>query len=152
MFGSTKAATPMGATSFLRGNDKMAALMPAITRMMSLQKDCADALPAMFRACAILSFEESQLVLATPNAAVASKLKQQLPKLQSNLQQRGWQVEAIRLKVQVIQDVRPETVMRSLELPGAAVNAFDQLSATLESTPQNSALVDALRRMVQKRR
>jgi hypothetical protein len=42
--------------------------------------------------------------------------------------------------------------MRALELPPAAVEAFDQLSAELEASPQNSALIDAVKAMVARRR
>jgi hypothetical protein len=45
----------------------------------------------------VLSFEDAQLVLATPTSAVAAKLKQQVPKLQAALLKRGWQVNNIRL-------------------------------------------------------
>lgn len=50
---SIKRRTAVEATDFLRRDDKMAALLPAIERMASLQKDCAAALPAMFKYCEI---------------------------------------------------------------------------------------------------
>jgi uncharacterized protein YukE len=37
----------------------------------------------MFKHCEILAFEQNVLTLALPNAALAAKLKQQLPKLQT---------------------------------------------------------------------
>lgn len=141
-----------GATDFLRGNATMASLMPAVNRMMALQKDCAGALPAMFRHCDILQFEAGQLVLATPTSAVAAKLKQQLPKLQAELEKRGWQIGAIRLKVQVTKSIAPVVHTRQLLLPTTAVSAFDELSNSLPESPQNSALIAALRAMVQRRR
>lgn len=141
-----------GATDFLRGNSTMAALMPTVTRMAALQKDCAAALPAMFQQCDILQFEDSQLVLATPNAAVAAKLKQQLPKLQGALQGRGWQVTAIKLKVQVTKSLAPVVHTRQLSLSGAAVAAFAELGEALPATRQNQTLIAALRAMVERRR
>jgi hypothetical protein len=141
-----------GATDFLRGNATMASLMPAVNRMMALQKDCAGALPAMFRNCDILQFEDGQLVLATPTSAVAAKLKQQLPKLQAELEKRGWQVHGIKLKVQVTKSIAPVVHTRQLLLPNMAVSAFDELSNSLPESKQNSALIAALRAMVQRRR
>ncbi len=141
-----------GATDFLRSSSTLAALMPTVTRLVSLQSDCAKALPAMFAGCDILQFHEGELLLATPNAAVAAKLKQQLPKLQAELLKRGWQLSAIRLKVQVNKPVAPEVIMRSLSLPERAVSAFAELGDTLEQSPQNGALIAALRAMVQRRR
>ena len=43
--------------------------------------------------------EEGWTVLAA-NAAVAAKLRQLKPRLEAILQQRGWQVTAVRIKVQ----------------------------------------------------
>ncbi len=79
---SARPKTAKGAADFLHSHDKMAVILPTVTRMVALQKDCVAALPAMFDACAVLQFEAGQLVLSTPNAALAAKLKQQLPKLQ----------------------------------------------------------------------
>jgi hypothetical protein len=138
-----------GAAEFLRSHDKLAALLPAVERMASLQNDCAAALPAMFAHCAVLQFEANQLVLSTPNAALAARLKQQLPKLQDELQQRGWQVNAIRLKVQVAKTLIKSTASRQLELPKQALSAFAELGAALEDSPRNKALKTALESMMQ---
>jgi hypothetical protein len=147
-----KRPTAVGATDFLRRNDKMAALLPAIQRMARLQKDCAECLPAMFVHCEILAFEDGQLLLSLPTTALAAKLKQQLPKLQDTLARRGWQVHGVKLKVQMTKQAEIKEKMRALELPGAAVDAFDQLSGSLEQTPQNAALIEAVKAMVARRR
>ncbi|MFT5533633.1 MAG: hypothetical protein ACI8WM_000447 [Burkholderiaceae bacterium] len=139
-----KKPTSRGITDFLHSHDKMAALLPSITRMMTLQTDCAAALPAMFVACAVLQFESGQLVLSTPNAALASRLKQQLPKLQEALLQRGWQVNAIRLKVQVGRPRDNLPPIKQLRLPDPAVSALTQLETTLENTPRNATLLAAI--------
>jgi hypothetical protein len=133
-----------GAADFLRSHDKMAALMPAITRMAALQKDCAEILPAMFAHCSVLQFEADQLVLSVPNAALATRLKQQSPKLQATLLQRGWQVSAIRLKVQVDKTPVKSMASRQLTLPQQAVSAFGALGSALEDSPANQALKKAL--------
>jgi hypothetical protein len=143
----------VGATDFLRRNDRLAALMPAAQRLADLQRDCAEALPTSFKFCEILAFNGDDLTLATPNAAVAAKLKQQLPKLQELLLRKGWQISNIRLKVQMtanaVERARPRV---SLELSTAAVDSFDQLSEDLEATKQNAPLIAALKLMVAKRR
>lgn len=147
------ARTPLEAKDFLRVHDKMAALMPTITRMAALQTDCATALPAMFEACAIVQFESGQLVLSTPNAALAAKLKQQLPKLQDVLLQRGWQVNAIRLKVQVAPSLqKPPPPSKQLILPQQARSALAVLADTLEDSPRNAALKAAIAAMARRDR
>src|SRR4051812_7251364 len=80
------------AVDFLRAHDRMAFLLPAVARMTALQKDCAAILPDIFTSCEVLQFESEQLTLSIPNASLAAKLKQKLPKLKQALQQRGWQV------------------------------------------------------------
>jgi hypothetical protein len=144
--------TTTGAAEFLRSNDKMAALLPTVTRMLALQKDCAALLPAMFDACAVLQLEAGQLTMATPNAALAAKLKQQLPKLQEGLLKRGWQVSAIRLKVQVTKNLEKIMPEKQLTLPARAVSALADLDQTLESSPRNAALKAALSAMIERHR
>lgn len=141
-----------GAADFLRADDKMAALLPAITRMAALQKDCAATLPSMFAHCAVLQFESGQLVLSVPNAAIGTRLKQQCPKLQDELSQRGWQVNAIRLKVQVSKMPAKSTTSSKLELPNRAISAFEELDKSLEDSPRNQTLKNAVKAMMRHHR
>lgn len=144
---------PMDATAYLHANDRLAALLPAVNRMVALQKDCATLLPAMFKAWDIVHFEGGNLVLAVPNAAVAARLKQQLPKLQDGLSKLGWQVNAIRLKVQVAKiPEKSSTQAPKQTLPPTAVTAFAELADAIEDTPANAALRQALAAMVARRR
>ena len=122
--------------------------MPAVTRMAALQKDCAKLLPSMFEACDVLQYDADQLVLSTPNAALAAKLKQQLPKLQAHLVKSGWQVNVIRIKVQVAKPRPREVFTKQIHLTPQALSALDQLGKTLEISPQNQTLIDAVRAMV----
>lgn len=140
--------TSKGVSDFLRGHDKMATLLPSLTRMAALQRDCAAALPTMFSTCAILQFENEQLVLAVPNASLASKLKQQLPKLTATLLQQGWQVSAIRLKVQVGASLETATQAKQLRLSDQAISALALLETTLDKSTRNAGLLDAISRLV----
>jgi hypothetical protein len=152
IFGTRVRHTSIDATDFLRQNDRIASLLPTAMRMAKLQRDCAAALPAMFAACDVLSFQDGALVLAVPSSAVAARLKQQLPKLQATLQQRGWQVDSVRLKVQVTRSMPPVAQMRTLELPPTAVAAFEELGDALPDTPQNATLIAAIRSMAARRK
>lgn len=140
-----------GISAYLLSNDKISPLLPTIRRNASLQKECATILPAIFDSCEILQLADEQLTLSIPNAALASKLKQQLPKLQTQLQLRGWQVNAIRIKVQVRKTVEKTSPVKQLVLSKQAVHAFDELEHALEDTPQNTALRAALKHLVQRR-
>jgi hypothetical protein len=153
IFGTKKPRqTSREATTFLRADARMASLLPTAMRMASLQQDCAAALPSMFSQCDVLSFEDCQLVLATPTSAVAAKLKQQLPKLQASLLQRGWQINQIKLKVQVTRSIVPPVLTQQLPFPATAVSAFEQLGAALPDTPQNATLIAAIKAMAARAR
>ncbi|MDP5009052.1 MAG: DUF721 domain-containing protein [Glaciimonas sp.] len=145
---------PRDASDFLRRNDKLGALLPTLTRMAAVQKQCIAGLPSMFNTCEVVLFEAGQLVLSAPNAALATKLKQQLPKLQEYLLLGNWQVNAIRIKVQVgtsahYLTARP-TPPKQAHFTPQALSAFAMLAASLEPTSSNKALIAALAGMVER--
>jgi hypothetical protein len=144
--------TTTGAAEFLRSNDKMAALLPTVTRMLALQKDCTALLPAMFETCTVLQLENGQLTVAAPNAALATRLKQQVSKLQEGLLKRGWQVSAIRLKVQMTKILEKVVPPKQLTLPVQAVSALAELDKALDNSPHNAALKAALEAMIKRHR
>jgi hypothetical protein len=144
---------PQEATDFLRGNARLAALLPTVRRMANLQRDCAEVLPSAFKTCEIFAFDGGEVTLAVPNTAVAAKLKQQVPKLQDALNAKGWQINNIRLRVQMpkgIAHVGPSG--EGLKLPATAVDSFDELSQKLEPTTANEPLIAAMRALVARRR
>jgi hypothetical protein len=152
IYGTRNRPTSFEVKDFLRANDRMASLLPAALRMADLQRDVGQALPAIANNCDVLSFQEGVLTLAVPSSAVAARLKQQMPKLQSTLLARGWQVTSTRLKVQVTRAMPPQVETRVLALPPTAVDAFEELGDALPDTPQNAALVAAIKRLAAKRR
>ena len=145
-------AKTSGAADFLRSHHTMASLLPHVARMLALQKDCANLLPEMFQCCDVIRFESGNLILAVPTTALATKLKQQLPTLQDQLNQRGWQVTSIRLKVQVKQELSPEPVRSSLQLSPRAREAFAQLEENLADEKGHKDLKKALQELLAKRR
>jgi hypothetical protein len=131
---------------------QLAHLWPTIKNLTALQKDCGAALPQLFLYCQVLHLESEQLVLAAPNSALASKLKQQLPKLQASLQKAGWQINAIRIKVQV-NPVLPEvTHEKQCQLSAKALHAFDSLEKNLAQSSRNDGLLEALRNLINRQR
>jgi hypothetical protein len=144
---------PQEATNFLQSNATLARLLPAVQRMVNLQRDCHAILPTAFKTCEIFAFDGADLTLAVPNTAVAAKLKQQVPKLQEALNGKGWKINNIRFRVQMpkgIAHVGPSG--EGLKLSEAAVDSFDQLSQKLEPTAANEPLIAAMRALVARRR
>ncbi|OWW19869.1 DciA family protein [Noviherbaspirillum denitrificans] len=150
---STKPANRVtAATDFLRTHDKMATLLPAVMRLAALQEECSAVLPALFDACSVMRFDGGQLTIGVPNAALAAKLKQQLPKLQESLLQRGWQVNAIRIKVQVRKIGEKTIRQKEIEMPNKALSAFEELRNSLDKSPGNQALTEALNNLLKRHR
>jgi hypothetical protein len=141
-----------GVADFLQTHDRLAALLPAIARIAALQKDCVAILPNLFEHCSVMQFDAGKLVIATPNAALAARLKQQLPRLLEALQNRAWQVSAVRIKVQVGNIPDRESRAKQLHLPPQAVSSLTALNAALEDSPRNQALKTALATLLQRHR
>ncbi len=138
------------AFEFLQSSDKMAGLLPAARRIGQLQSHCEQLLPTLFANCRALQIREGQLQIAVPNAALATRLRQMLPKLQQELREKGWPIDGIRLKVQLLPS-EPERPVRkpvAHDLPSDAVSSFAALAAELEASP----LKDALQQLVARRR
>ncbi len=144
--------TVKGVTDFLQAHEKMGLLLPTVTRLATLQKACTAALPVLFDNCMVLHYDTDQLVLAAPNAAIISKLRQKLPKLQEFLRHQGWQVNVIRLKVQVGNISEKSTTSKQLILSNRAVSAFSALEDALEPSSRNTALKAALQAMILRHR
>ncbi len=148
--GTRPLQTAKGAADFLQAHDKMSSLLPALTRLAALQKDCAALLSSAVEVCAVLHFDAGQLILAAPNSALATRLKQQLPKLQEGLLKRGWQVSAIRIKLQVTPPANKAPLSKQLTLPNQALASLSALGDILEDSPRNQALRTAILTMVQR--
>ncbi|TCS36917.1 uncharacterized protein DUF721 [Paucimonas lemoignei] len=144
--------TARGITDILQGHDKLGMLLPAVARMNALTHACSAALPGLLDTCSVMNFEAGQLVLSAPNAALASKLKQQLPKLQKALQTQGWQVNAIRIKVQVSKFQDKSSTSKQISLSNRALAAFAALEENLDSSGRNSGLKAALQTMLNRHR
>jgi len=147
---ANKKSQSVEVNSILRS--QLAHLWPTITNIAALQKECVSALPQLFLYCQVLHLEADQLVVAAPNSALASKLKQLLPKLQTALQKAGWQINAIRIKVQVNPVLEKEPVEKKCQLPGTALKAFGELEKNLSGSRHNEGLLEALRNLISRKR
>jgi len=129
---------------------QIAHLWPTITTLTALQKDCVAVMPQLFLYCQVLHLDAERLTLAAPNAALASKLKQQLPLLQSALQKAGWQINAIRIKVQVNSNLPKDHPEKSCQLSETAIKAFNNLEKKLAGSHRNDELLGALRALLER--
>lgn len=148
--GALPTPSTRGAAEYLRSNENLAGLLPLANRMAALQSDCTAFLPATFQACAVLNFTSDRLLIAAPNGALAAKLKQQLPKLQDHLIRRGWQVNAIRIKVQVGNFFQKVPEPKRLALPAGALASFAELQSVLEPSARNASLLASISALVRR--
>jgi hypothetical protein len=102
----------------------------------------------VFTTCRILQLREGQLHIAVPNAALATRIRQMLPKLQAGLREKGWPVDGIRIKVQMMsgEDRVPDRPVTQAALPTHAVQAFAELAQSLEASPLRDALQSLVKR------
>jgi hypothetical protein len=142
--------TTREASYFLQGDEVMAGLLPTLEKMAALQADAGRILPGVFTTCRVLQLREGQLHIAVPNAALATRIRQMLPKLQAGLREKGWPIDGIRIKVQMMsgEDRLPDRPVVHTAMPTQAVQAFAELAQSLEASP----LRDALQSLVKRRR
>lgn len=145
------ALTSQDAVSFLRSHDALAALLPTATKLAKLQADCLAILPAQFTHCSVLNINEGLLHIAVPNAALATRIKQMLPKLQAALTERGWQIAGIKLRIQVEAPAPAAPDVEGRELSTRALHSFRELNQSLENHPRNEALKQAIQNLLKRR-
>lgn len=140
------------AMDFLQTHDQVGALLPTASRLAQLQSACEKLQPVAFAACRVVNMNNGQLQVAVPNAALATRLRQQLPRLLAGLREKGWPVEDIRLKVQVMPERLPAPPAPAKRpLPGSALQCFAALENSLDTDPRNEGLRNALRTLLQRR-
>jgi len=126
----------------------MAGLLPTLEKMAALQADAGRILPGVFSTCRVLQLREGQLHIAVPNAALATRIRQMLPKLQAGLREKGWPIDGIRIKVQMMsgEDRLPDRPVVQTTMPTQAVQAFAELAQSLEASPLRDALQSLVKR------
>lgn len=95
--------------------------------------------PHLVQSAQVLGLHQGILHIAVANATLAAKLRQLVPELVANLQNRGCEVSGIHLKVQVsFAHAQPKPKPRKLGKP--AQNALHELSLSLRDTPLKQAI------------
>ncbi|MBM3365859.1 MAG: DUF721 domain-containing protein [Betaproteobacteria bacterium] len=133
--------------AYLRSDDTLAALLPTAQQVAELQAACETLLPTLFGRCQVLHLRQGILTIAAPNAALATRLRQIQPKLQQDLQGRGWDVEQIRMKIQLMSaEPAPVPPGEPRELSSSALSSFAALASEIEDSPLRDAVQALLRR------
>ncbi len=124
-------------------------LMQIARQLIALQNDCNASLPSWFSHCRIVKLENETLVIGVPNQALAARLRQQTPFLKNKLEQKGWQINTIRLKILFSHPFFVEkTPIKKQDLPPEAYEAFSKLYDQIIQSDSYSPLAQALHRLV----
>ncbi|MCK9510231.1 MAG: DUF721 domain-containing protein [Pigmentiphaga sp.] len=151
MNSTSRRHTTPDAVSWLNNSQRGASLLATAQRLAALQRDVQRILPEpLASACQVLKWQEDRLQLGIPTAAHSAKLRQVVPRLVQGLQQHGWQVNEIRVRVQAPVALEPPQPHRGphADLDAQALAAFTELQAQL---PAGGPLHDAVERLLKRR-
>jgi hypothetical protein len=137
-------------TDFLKMHDRISGMLPNVTRLISLQKACEEILPEYFTACDVLELEKEKLTIGAPGQAQAARLRQKLPQLKNGLENAGWPVDTIRIKVKLKNPVRQQSAPQKKPLPKEALAELERLETWLSQSGTHPALAEAVRTMVKR--
>jgi hypothetical protein len=137
------------AVDFLRDNAGISTMLSATAHNLELRVQCVAALPSMFSNCEVLQYKNESLTLSISNAALASKLRQQLPRLRNKLLAKNWKISAVQVRVQVQQQSKKAPTISQRKLPSIAFSAFSSLVQGLEPSTSNETLKNAILKMIE---
>lgn len=142
------------AIDFLRRHEGAAAMLPAAERLVRLRQDLLALMPAPLRGvCDVSGFDDETVNLRVFSASAAAKLRQTLPRLRDGLLDRGWKVNAIRVRVQprvLVEESSSWKPQQGTDMSAAGVSAFAALDRDLDA--DESPLKAAVARLLRRRR
>jgi hypothetical protein len=102
--------------------------------------------PGLARFSRVGPVKDGTLTLYADNGAAAAKLKAQLPRLLSSFRQRGHDITAIRVEVQVNMTPSAPRPPARPPLPPQALAQLEKLATELHASPLKEALTNLIRR------
>lgn len=131
---------PQALTEVLGRTSEFLALRAGVEQVTALQRDLAALLPDYLGSNVEPGFiKDGVLALFAAHNALAARLRHIEPRLLVDLQQRGWAVNALKIRVrpQAMKDVVPPKQAR---MSAAGADALQTLAETLEPSPLQEAL------------
>ncbi len=132
------------------GTDQHAAgILATAHDLMAAEQTVRKTLPqGIAKVCRVARMDTETITLAVPAAAYASKLRQLGPRIIRALNQAGWLVSRVQVRVQgaLARPDRPTRTRHVQPLDGQALQAFDALQKQLEPGPLSDAVQRLLNR------
>lgn len=131
---------PQPASEVLQRTDAFAALRAGVEQVAALQRDLTALLPDyLANHVEPGSIKDGTLTLFAAHNALASRLRQVEPRLIADLQQRGWPVTTLRVRVRPKDAPEPPHVKQA-RMTDAGAAALRELADHLEPSPLQMAL------------
>ncbi len=90
--------------AYLDSSEGLGSLMPQAARLLELRRQLSEVLPKpLAKSCEIANYKQGKVVIFAENGAIAAKLAHYRPRLISLFCERGIEVTAIEVSVQVRQ-------------------------------------------------
>jgi hypothetical protein len=126
-------------------------LLPTLERLGRLQDDLSACLPETIkRRVKVINLADDSLSLAVASAALATKLRQTVPRIEAGLTARGWKVNAIQIRVQPETNssfsMSYEKKAKTAVVSSQASRSLLALSEQLEDGPLKHALAKLAQR------
>tara|TARA_S200000501_G_C20849934_1_gene755248 strand:+ start:560 stop:1030 length:471 start_codon:yes stop_codon:yes gene_type:complete len=139
-------------SDYLKSNDKLKLIINKAYKINNLQKNCEKSIPFFLKNCEILQLTEKKLIISVPNASIASRLRQLIPKLKSDLQKKGNEIEEIFLKIKIKTKLSEINKKINNKLSPNSINYFKDLEKTIEENSENYNLLNAINNLIKRRK
>ncbi|MGH8782768.1 DciA family protein [Paraburkholderia sp.] len=141
---------PQPVSELLGRTDEFAALRAGVEQIAALERDLKTMLPDYLATSVEPGFiKDGVLALFAAHNALAARLRHLEPRLLADLQQRGWAVNALKIRVRP-QSVKEPTPLKQARMTEVGAAALQALSESLEASPLQEALARMAKRHLRK--
>jgi hypothetical protein len=131
---------PQAVADVLDRTDAFRALRAGVEQVASLQRDLSALLPDYLASNVEPGFiKDGVLALFAAHNALAARLRHLEPRLLADLQQRGWAVNALKIRVRP-QAMKEPAPPKQARMSPAGASALQELAETLAPSPLQEAL------------
>ncbi|KMQ78168.1 hypothetical protein BPMI_04997 [Candidatus Burkholderia pumila] len=131
---------PQAVSDVLGRTDAFQPLRAGVEQVAALQRDLTTLLPDYLAANVEPGFiKDGVLALFAAHNALAARLRHIEPRLLADLQQRGWAVDSLKIRVRP-QAMKEPAPVKQARMSAAGASALSKLAETLAPSPLQEAL------------
>lgn len=126
--------------SYFNASQELRQLSRKVDELLALQRHYEQLAPfSLVRASHVMQIDQQTLVIAADNGTVAAKLRQLIPQFTQLLQNRGYEITGIQIRVQVAVPVTTRS-SRQTSLTSLGRQQLVDLTVKLQDSPLKTAL------------